>query len=85
MSADRTHEQIRLLIDTDTGEQMLYSDRDPLSLSVRHFSFRGRKPDDIWRAVKVDHGHRRVEVYASPTGRSVRVFVDGKEVPADDR
>lgn len=23
---------------------------------------------------------RRVEVYVSPTGRSVRVFVDGKEV-----
>lgn len=26
---------------------------------------------------------RRIEVYVSPTGRSVRVWVDGKEVPHD--
>jgi hypothetical protein len=26
---------------------------------------------------------RRVTVHVSPTGRSVRVFVDGREIPAD--
>lgn len=28
------------------------------------------------------HYARTVEIYVSPTGRSVRVFVDGQEVPA---
>jgi hypothetical protein len=31
-------------------------------------------------AFDVDRWARRVEVQVSPTGRSVRVFVDGKEV-----
>jgi hypothetical protein len=72
---------IKALRDTETDELLVYSDRDPLSLSVRHFAFRGRKPDDHWRCVKVRHGSREVEMYVSPTGRSVRVFVDGSEVP----
>lgn len=31
-------------------------------------------------AFEVQHHRRHVEVYVSPTGRSVRVFVDGQEV-----
>lgn len=31
-------------------------------------------------AFDVDLWARRIEVYVSPTGRSVRVFVDGREV-----
>lgn len=31
-------------------------------------------------AFDVQHYKRHVEVYVSPTGRSVRVFVDGQEV-----
>lgn len=71
-----------MLIDTETGERLFRSERDPLSLSLRAFSFRGRKPSDVWRAVKVRHGHREVEVYVSPTGRSVRVYVDRVEIEA---
>lgn len=39
--------------------------------------YRGRGPHrflDVWA------GERHVQVYVSPTGRSVRVYVDGQEV-----
>jgi len=71
---------VDLLVDTETGERLFRSNRDPLSLSMRFFSFIGRKPDDIWRVVKVRHGAREVEMYVSPTGRSVRVYVDRVEI-----
>ena len=75
---------IDLLVDTETGERLFRSSRDPLSLSMRFFSFLGRKPNDVWRCVKVRHGQREVEMYVSPTGRSVRVYVDRVEIsPAD--
>lgn len=33
-------------------------------------------------AFDIQHYRREVEVYVSPTGRSVRVWIDGNEVPA---
>lgn len=39
-----------------------------------------RRPnEDYSRFLHVLAGERRVEIYLSPTGRSVRVYVDGKE------
>ncbi|HET7407350.1 MAG TPA: hypothetical protein VFJ21_09500 [Mycobacteriales bacterium] len=32
------------------------------------------------RVLQVVTDHRRVEVYVSPQGRSVRVYIDGEEV-----
>jgi hypothetical protein len=73
-------DDVDMLIDSETGERLFRSARDPLSLSIRWFSFVGRKRTDTWRAVKVRHGQREIEMYVSPTGRSVRVYVDGVEV-----
>lgn len=39
-----------------------------------------RRPnEDYSRFLHVLAGERRVEIYLSPTGKSVRVYVDGKE------
>lgn len=40
-----------------------------------------RREGGFWRK----RWKREVEVYVSPTGRSVRVFVDGNEVPIEGR
>lgn len=72
--------ETQTLIDTEQGELLLYNQRDPLSLSARVFTFTHRGGE--WRAIKVRHGGTDVaEVYVSPTGRSVRVYANGKEVP----
>lgn len=40
---------------------------------------RRRPNEDVSRFLHILAGERRVEVYLSPTGRSVRVYVDGLE------
>lgn len=46
----------------------------------------GRRPDIRWRTpagtvIETRAWARDVTVYVSPTGRSVRVWVDGQEIP----
>lgn len=53
-------------------------DKGP-EVEVRPFSFTGPK-GGYWRCVKVRCGDRLMEMYVSPTGRSIRCFIDGEEV-----
>lgn len=34
----------------------------------------------LYRVLQISTGRRRLDVYISPTGRSVRVFSDGREL-----
>lgn len=58
----------------------------PADVSVRHFDFvkNLQRRDLAHRIVKVTGRGRDVEVALSPTGRSVQVFVDGKQWKASD-
>ena len=46
------------------------------ALSGATFDHRGRGPH---RLLDVFAGERHVQIYVSPTGRSVRIYVDGAE------
>lgn len=43
------------------------------------FEVRRRPNESLSRFIDIYAGDRKVQVYISPTGRSVRVFVDGQE------
>lgn len=47
---------------------------------VRWFTIRRRTTEPASSILTVRTEHREVEVYISPAGRSVRIFVDGEEV-----
>lgn len=45
---------------------------------VRYASF--QRPTGLCRVLGIEVGKKRLHVYVSPTGRSVRVYLDGKEL-----
>lgn len=49
--------------------------------AAQQYSIERRAGEGLSRALQVRAGARDVEVYVSPGGRSVRVWVDGREVP----
>ncbi len=48
-------------------------------VAISAHSVQSRPNEPASRFLHIYAGERRVEVYLSPTGRSVRVYVDGKE------
>lgn len=49
-------------------------------ITVRHFTWLLSEKRGRYETLIVEAGRRKVEVTVSPTGRSVHVLVDGKEV-----
>lgn len=47
--------------------------------AVSWFTMRRRPNEEESRFLEALVGDRKIQIYISPTGRSVRVFVDGKE------
>lgn len=47
--------------------------------ALNWFAIKRRPNEGTYRVIDLYAGERRVEVYISPAGRSVRVYVDGKE------
>lgn len=50
--------------------------------AVRWFTYEPRAGLGAYEVIDLDVGDRHVQVSVSPTGRSVRVFVDGTEAKA---
>lgn len=72
--------QVQRLLSPDDGYQPFATAVLGGAGAVMGHSFQRRPNEDLSYFLDVYVGEKHIQVYVSPTGRSVRVYVDGTEI-----